>query len=99
MDVVEIPTHRPIARMDLQDSVYKTRKGKLKAIVREIARAHASGQPILVGTITIEASEELSAMLKREGIPVSMELLPLPPIWQVVVRILSWTMRPVLPAV
>ena len=69
MDVVEIPTHRPIARMDLQDSVYKTRKGKLKAIVREIARAHASGQPILVGTITIEASEELSAMLKREGIP------------------------------
>ncbi len=69
MDVVEIPTHRPIARMDLQDAVYKTRKGKLKAIVREIARAHATGQPILVGTITIEASEELSAMLKREGIP------------------------------
>ena len=69
MDVVEIPTHRPIARMDLQDAVYKTRKGKLKAIVKEIARAHATGQPILVGTITIEASEELSAMLKREGIP------------------------------
>ena len=69
MDVVEIPTHRPIARMDLQDAVYKTRKGKLKAIVREISKAHATGQPILVGTITIEASEELSAMLKREGIP------------------------------
>ena len=69
MDVVEIPTHRPIARMDPQDAVYKTRKGKLKAIVKEIARAHATGQPILVGTITIEASEELSAMLKREGIP------------------------------
>ncbi|MCI8670351.1 MAG: preprotein translocase subunit SecA [Lachnospiraceae bacterium] len=69
MDVVEIPTHRPIARMDLQDAVYKTRKGKLKAIVREIAQAHATGQPILVGTITIESSEELSAMLKREGIP------------------------------
>ncbi len=69
MDVVEIPTHRPIARMDQQDAVYKTRKGKLKAIVKEIARAHATGQPILVGTITIEASEELSAMLKREGIP------------------------------
>ena len=66
MDVVEIPTHRPIARMDLQDSVYKTRKGKLKAIVREIARAHASGQPILVGTITIKASER---DVKKRGNP------------------------------
>ncbi len=69
MDVVEIPTHRPIARIDLQDAVYKTKKGKLRAIVREIVQAHETGQPILVGTITIEASEELSAMLKREGIP------------------------------
>ena len=69
MDVVEIPTHRPIARIDLQDAVYKTKKGKLKAIVREIIQAHEKGQPILVGTITIEASEELSSMLKRQGVP------------------------------
>jgi preprotein translocase subunit SecA len=69
MDVVEIPTHRPVARKDLQDSVYKTKKGKLKAIVREIVAAHEKGQPVLVGTITIEASEELSALLKREGVP------------------------------
>ncbi len=68
MDVIEIPTNRPIARQDLQDAVYKTRKEKLKAICDEIERAHATGQPILVGTITIEASEEISAMLKRRGI-------------------------------
>ncbi|MBQ7587412.1 MAG: preprotein translocase subunit SecA [Lachnospiraceae bacterium] len=68
MDVIEIPTNRPIARKDLQDAVYKTRKEKLKAICDEIERAHATGQPILVGTITIEASEEISAMLKRRGI-------------------------------
>ncbi|MCR5421429.1 MAG: preprotein translocase subunit SecA [Lachnospiraceae bacterium] len=68
MDVIEIPTNRPIARKDLQDAVYKTRKEKLKAICDEIEAAHATGQPILVGTITIEASEEISAMLKRRGI-------------------------------
>ncbi len=68
MDVIEIPTNRPIARVDLQDAVYKTRKEKLHAICDEIERAHATGQPILVGTITIEASEELSKMLTRRGI-------------------------------
>ncbi|MCR4924019.1 MAG: preprotein translocase subunit SecA [Lachnospiraceae bacterium] len=68
MDVIEIPTNRPVIREDLQDAVYKTKKEKLHAICDEIEKAHASGQPILVGTITIEASEELSAMLKRRGI-------------------------------
>ncbi|MDE6663745.1 MAG: preprotein translocase subunit SecA [Lachnospiraceae bacterium] len=68
MDVVEIPTNRPIARQDTQDAVYKTRKEKLNAIVDAIIEAHEKGQPILVGTITIEASEELSALLKRRGI-------------------------------
>ena len=68
MDVIEIPTNRPVARIDLQDAVYKTRKEKLKAICDEIEAAHATGQPVLVGTITIEASEELSALLKRRGI-------------------------------
>jgi len=68
MDVIEIPTNLPVARKDLQDAVYKTRKEKLHAICNEIEEAHATGQPILVGTITIEASEELSALLKRRGI-------------------------------
>ena len=68
MDVVEVPTNRPIARKDLQDSVYKTRKEKLKAIVDAVEAAHSTGQPVLVGTITIEASEELSGMLKKRGI-------------------------------
>ena len=69
MDVVEIPTNRPIARVDMDDVVYKTRREKLKAIVDEIIAAHEKGQPVLVGTITIEASEELSDMLKRRGVP------------------------------
>ena len=69
MDVVEIPTNVPVIRKDLEDAVYKTRRGKLNAICNEIEAAHAKGQPILVGTITIEASEELSALLKRRGIP------------------------------
>ena len=69
MDVVEIPTNRPIARIDMDDVVYKTRREKLKAIVDEIIAAHEKGQPVLVGTITIEASEELSDMLKRRGVP------------------------------
>ena len=68
MDVVAIPTNRPVARIDHQDAVYKTRKEKLNAIVAAVEEAHAKGQPVLVGTITIEASEELSGMLKRRGI-------------------------------
>lgn len=68
MDVVTIPTNLPIARKDLQDSVYKTRKEKLNAIVAAVEAAHAKGQPVLVGTITIEASEEISGMLRRKGI-------------------------------
>ncbi|MCI8372513.1 MAG: preprotein translocase subunit SecA [Lachnospiraceae bacterium] len=69
MDVIEIPTNRPIARIDHQDAIYKTRKEKLHAVVDEIERTHADGQPVLVGTITIEASEEVSALLKKKGIP------------------------------
>ena len=69
MDVIEVPTNRPVARQDLNDVVYKTHKEKIKAIVDAIAEAHATGQPVLVGTITIEASEELSMILKKRGIP------------------------------
>ena len=69
MDVIEIPTNKPIARQDLQDAVYKTKQGKLRAIVAAVEEAHAKGQPVLVGTITIESSEEISAMLKKKGIP------------------------------
>ena len=68
MDVIEIPTNRPVQRIDLQDAVYKTRKEKLFAICNEVEEAHAKGQPVLVGTITIEASEEISQMLKRRGV-------------------------------
>ena len=68
MDVVEIPTNKPVARIDLQDAVYKTKKEKLHAIVDAVEEAHAKGQPVLVGTITIEASEELSRMLQKRGI-------------------------------
>ncbi len=68
MDVIEIPTNRPIARIDYDDAVYKTRKEKLNAIVEAVMEAHEKGQPVLVGTITIEASEELSAMLRKRGI-------------------------------
>ncbi|MCI8266448.1 MAG: preprotein translocase subunit SecA [Lachnospiraceae bacterium] len=69
MDVVVVPTNRPVIRIDNQDSVYKTKKEKLHAIVDAVGKAHATGQPVLVGTITIEASEELSKMLTRRGIP------------------------------
>lgn len=68
MDVIEIPTNRPVQRVDHQDAVYKTRREKLHAIVAAVEEAHAKGQPVLVGTITIEASEELSGMLRRRGI-------------------------------
>lgn len=69
MDVVEIPTNRPIARLDLDDAVYQTKKEKLNAVIQSIEEAHTKGQPVLVGTITIEASEEISALLKKRGIP------------------------------
>ncbi len=68
MDVVEIPTNMPVIRKDLQDAVYKTRAEKLHAIVNAVEEAHAKGQPVLVGTITIEASEELSKLLTKRGI-------------------------------
>ena len=68
MDVVEIPTNRPVARIDHQDAVYKTKKEKFKAVVESVKEAHDKGQPVLVGTITIETSELISGMLKREGI-------------------------------
>lgn len=69
MDVVEVPTNKPIARKDLPDAVYTTKKGKLSAIVHEIVETHKIGQPILVGTITIEASEEISNLLRKQGVP------------------------------
>ncbi|MDD6038570.1 MAG: preprotein translocase subunit SecA [bacterium] len=68
MDVVEIPTNRPVIRIDHQDAVYKTKKEKFEAVVREVKASHEKGQPVLVGTITIETSELLSKMLNREGI-------------------------------
>lgn len=68
MDVVEIPTNVPVARVDLEDAVYKTQKEKFRAVCDAVEEAHAKGQPVLVGTITIEVSELLSGMLKRRGI-------------------------------
>ena len=68
MDVIEIPTNLPVQRVDLNDVVYKTKKEKYHAVIQEICAAHAKGQPVLVGTITIETSELLSKMLAREGI-------------------------------
>ncbi len=69
LDVVEVPTNRPMIRIDHNDAVYRTRAGKLRAIVRQIAQCHEKGQPILVGTVSIDKSEELSTLLKRAGIP------------------------------
>lgn len=68
MDVIEIPTNKPVQRIDLQDAVYKTKKEKFKAVVDEIVAANKKGQPVLVGTITIETSELISKMLSKEGI-------------------------------
>ncbi len=68
MDVIEIPTNLPVQRKDLQDAVYKTKKEKLNAICDAVEEAHSKGQPVLVGTITIESSEELSKMLRKRGI-------------------------------
>ena len=69
MDVIEIPTNRPVQRIDLQDAVYKTKREKLNAICNEVEKAHKRQQPVLVGTITIESSEEISQMLRKRGIP------------------------------
>ena len=69
LDVVEIPTNKPVARVDYKDIVYKNVKGKYLAIVEQVKACHAKGQPVLVGTISIERSELLSKLLKREGIP------------------------------
>ncbi|HAD18910.1 MAG TPA: preprotein translocase subunit SecA, partial [Lachnospiraceae bacterium] len=68
MDVIEIPTNKPIARIDHQDAVYKTKAEKFNAVVKEIVETHATGQPVLVGTINIDTSELLSRMLQKEGI-------------------------------
>ena len=68
MDVVSIPTNKPIARVDHQDAVYKTKKEKLRAILEAVQEAHDKGQPVLVGTINIDASEELSALFKKNGL-------------------------------
>lgn len=68
LDVVEIPTNKPLARVDLEDVVYKTENAKFNAVIDEITERHEKGQPVLVGTITIDKSEKLSGMLKRRGI-------------------------------
>ena len=68
MDVIEIPTNVPEQRKDLEDLVYKTKREKLHAIVEAVSEAHAKGQPVLVGTVTIEASEEIAAMLRKKGV-------------------------------
>jgi preprotein translocase subunit SecA len=69
LEVVVVPTNKPMIRQDLPDSVYKTERGKFQAIVREIKKRHQKGQPVLVGTVSIEKNELLSALLKKEGIP------------------------------
>ncbi|MBO4871957.1 MAG: preprotein translocase subunit SecA [Lachnospiraceae bacterium] len=68
MDVIEIPTNVPVIRQDLNDAVYKTKQEKLHAIVDAVTEAHAKGQPVLVGTVTIESSEEIAAMLRKRGV-------------------------------
>jgi preprotein translocase subunit SecA len=69
MDVVVIPTHMPMIRIDQPDLIYRTEKGKFQAVVEDIAARYSQGQPVLVGTISIEKSELLSAMLRKKGIP------------------------------
>ena len=69
MDVIEIPTNKPIARIDHEDAVFKTKKEKLHAVIQDIVKSHEKGQPVLVGTINIDSSEEISALLKKEGVP------------------------------
>ena len=75
LDVVEIPTNKPVIRIDDPDVVYKTEAGKYRAVIAQIKECHAKGQPVLVGTISIEKSELLSQMLKREGIPHNLSLI------------------------
>ncbi len=69
LDVVEVPTNKPMIRHDFPDAIYKTRRGKLNAIINQIKECHSKGQPVLVGTVSIERSEELSQLLKKQGIP------------------------------
>ena len=69
LDIVEIPTNRPVARVDLDDSVYKTESGKYRAVIRQVKACHEKGQPVLVGTVSIEKNELLGQLLRREGIP------------------------------
>ncbi len=69
LDIIEIPTNKPMARIDNPDVVYKTEAGKYRAVVRQAKECHEKGQPVLVGTVSIEKNELLSGMLKREGIP------------------------------
>ena len=69
MDVVEVPTNKPVQRIDYDDAVYKTKKGKFNAVVQSVIESHEKGQPVLVGTITIETSELVSEMLRKKGIP------------------------------
>ena len=69
MDVVEVPTNKPVARIDHNDAVFKTMKGKFNAVIEDVVRSHEKGQPVLVGTINIDTSELLSDMLKKRGIP------------------------------
>ena len=69
LDVVEVPTNKPMIRLDRNDSVYRTYRGKIGAIVEQIKACREKGQPVLVGTVSIDKSEELSAVLKRAGVP------------------------------
>ena len=107
LDIVEIPTNRPIARIDDQDSVYKTEQGKFRAVIRQVEECHAKGQPVLVGTVSIEKNELLSRMLTKAGIKHNVlnaknhereaEIVaqsPWPPTWPAVVRISCWAVTP-----
>ncbi len=69
LDVLEIPTNKPVVRIDNPDVVYKTENGKLRAVIRQVKECHEKGQPVLVGTVSIEKSEQLSNMLRKEGVP------------------------------
>ena len=69
LDVVEVPTNMPMIRMDRNDAVYRTVRGKYAAIVEQIKKCHEKGQPVLVGTVSIDKSEVLSALLKKNGVP------------------------------
>ena len=68
LDVIEIPTNKPMIRKDHNDVIYKNEAGKFRAVVKEVKESHAKGQPVLIGTVSIEKSEKLSKMLQKEGI-------------------------------